>query len=345
MSAISIKTRVLLWGRAGHRCSFDGCRRQLVVDATETDDESLIGDAAHIVAESPEGPRGSSEMCLDDRNKYANLILLCKNHHKHVDDQPVTITVETLKAMKQRHEEEVQRALSSLDAAVQRDREVYASYIERWSSLASLSDWNSWTCRLMTSDEPTMRVERSDSLDMLRRWLLGRVWPARYPELEDAFENFRRVLEDLQSLFEKHAELNGEILRTERFYRIREWNKPLYDKLLAEYEYHVWLVEDLTLELTRAANYICDKVRSHVDPSFRLEEGLLLCDSGPHSPRGEFHIHRPQYRSAERTSFPYPGLERFKEVRFERDDFFGERDLPRLGPGKGKRAGKAAKSE
>jgi hypothetical protein len=39
---ISLKTHKMLWGRAASRCAFPGCRRELVMDASPTDDESLI---------------------------------------------------------------------------------------------------------------------------------------------------------------------------------------------------------------------------------------------------------------------------------------------------------------
>jgi hypothetical protein len=56
--ALTIKTNRMLWGRAASRCSFPDCRRELVIDSLETGDPSLVGKAAHIVAEQPSGPRG-----------------------------------------------------------------------------------------------------------------------------------------------------------------------------------------------------------------------------------------------------------------------------------------------
>jgi hypothetical protein len=85
-----MKTQKMLWGRAANRCSFPGCRRELVIDATETDDEALVGDACHIVGDSADGPRGNSSLTDEERDKYANLLLLCKVHHKEIDDQQNT---------------------------------------------------------------------------------------------------------------------------------------------------------------------------------------------------------------------------------------------------------------
>jgi hypothetical protein len=109
--AISLKTHKMLWGRAASRCAFPDCRRELVMDASQTDDESLIGEACHIVAQSPSGPRGGSPLTPEQRDHYDNLILLCRNHHKRVDDQENTYTVQRLLDMKVAHEKWVREIL------------------------------------------------------------------------------------------------------------------------------------------------------------------------------------------------------------------------------------------
>jgi hypothetical protein len=94
---------VQLWSRAAGLCSHPDCRQRLVLDATPGDEAASIGEAAHIVAHSGAGPRGSSEP-PDDLDSYPNLILLCANHHSTVDAQPETYTVETLRIWKAEHE-------------------------------------------------------------------------------------------------------------------------------------------------------------------------------------------------------------------------------------------------
>jgi hypothetical protein len=41
------------------------CRRELVLDPLDTDDPSLVGEAAHIVAEQADGPRGQSDLSVE----------------------------------------------------------------------------------------------------------------------------------------------------------------------------------------------------------------------------------------------------------------------------------------
>jgi hypothetical protein len=321
--AITLKTQVMLWGRAAHRCAFTDCRLPLVSDPTETDDESLIGEICHIVAESGLGPRGDSELTAVQRDKYSNLVLLCRNHHKLVDDQVGTYTVERLREMKSAHEKWVRELLQEFDPDEQRDREVYASYVEEFVSRAGLDNWRGWISGLFSAGYQHISKKRLDELTELGEWVFTRVWPHRIPEIEDAFTNFRVVLQDMQLVFGKRSkDLGGEILETEKFYKIDEWNPERYAYLLAKYEFQIELVEDLALELTRAANYISDLVRRHLDPTFRLAEGVLTLTSGMYMDF-TYHSFRPEYRGKERKSIPYPGLTKFKKVRAGRDCHMG----------------------
>ncbi len=78
---------------------------------------------------------------------------------------------------------------------------------------------------------------------------------------------------------------------TEQFYRSENYN-PDYRQQVDAYESHVYLLQDLILELTRAANYICDRVRQFIDPTYRLREGVLIVQSGLHSD-WSYHFHQP----------------------------------------------------
>lgn len=64
------------------------CRRLLTTDGSPPDRDAILGEMAHIVAESPDGPRGQSPLTPTERNNYENLLLLCNVHHQLIDDQP-----------------------------------------------------------------------------------------------------------------------------------------------------------------------------------------------------------------------------------------------------------------
>jgi hypothetical protein len=335
--AISLRTTKMLWGRAAARCSMPECRRPLVIDSTETDDEALIGEMCHMVAASEDGPRGRSTLTSEQRDLYDNLILLCRNHHGEIDAQPETFPVERLKAIKADHEQWVREALPGYDSRRQRDDEIFASYIDEWTRRCNLDNWTDWTSFVLGGDHPQMTVTMHQQLEELGPWLLGRVWPDRYPALKRAFTNFRIVLQDLRNTFLSHAERptpDNDWLMTVKFYQIREHDKERYERLSRAYDFHVGLVCDLMLELTRAANLICDEVRSSIMPTFRLAQGVVMVESGPHLPDGSWRTFPVHYTPEEREdqALPYPGLDAFKQVRFTRDRWFGDpKDEKRLG--------------
>ena len=109
--AILPKTRKILWGKSGNRCAI--CKQKLVLNKTEHDKESVVGDEAHIVSKSNGGPRGHIALACD-HDDYQNLILLCKVHHKMVDDQTKTYSLESLILIKCMHEAWVEQSLDQV---------------------------------------------------------------------------------------------------------------------------------------------------------------------------------------------------------------------------------------
>lgn len=71
-----------------------------------------MGDEAHIAAKSPGGPR-YGECAPDKVDDYDNLVLLCREDHKRVDDQPGEFTSEKLRRIKSAHEKWVADTLAT----------------------------------------------------------------------------------------------------------------------------------------------------------------------------------------------------------------------------------------
>lgn len=111
--SITDKTRKILWGKSGNRCAI--CKIELVVDATEKDNEAVVGDECHIISPSPNGPRYDPFFPEDKLNSYDNLILLCRIHHKMIDDQDATYTPDIIRQMKSNHELWVSEKLTEKD--------------------------------------------------------------------------------------------------------------------------------------------------------------------------------------------------------------------------------------
>ena len=269
-------------------------------------------------------------MPLDQRNAYCNLILLCRNHHKIIDDNENgarDYPADRLQQMKKAHEEWVRNQLI-FDAARQADEEAYAQIVDGWERLCHVDDWLYWSERILSYDQPSMPNELSEDLLEARRWLLTRVWPGRYERLEKAFKSFRRVLEDFHNKFLSKAYDQGGFLYTRKFYQINEWDEERYHSLLAQYEYHVDLVMDLMLELSRGANLVCDLVRHHILAGYRRDAGRLMVRSGPDY-RLKFSEFVVQYSPHERAQeILYGGMEAFITDRFGRDRCFGEDPNP-----------------
>ena len=325
---ISAKTRKMLWGRAASRCSIADCRIELVMDPGDTDDPSLVGEECHIVAREDGGPRGLSKLSPDKRDLYSNLILLCCNHHKLVDDRSDEYPVEVLQRIKSEHEEWVRSRLGPAGIEEQRDEERYAAIVDEWARRADLDSWESWTSSLMSHGHPRLPAERLEGLSGLNQWLFKVVWPRRHEQLEAGFENFRRVLNDLVRVFgEAGHEVGFEEHRMwqveKRYQRLERWDPPAYARLEKAFDRDVGRVQDLTVELTRAANLVCSLVRQSVLANYRLSEGLLVLTAGPFMDLS-FKTYRPQYAPDVDPSTAYPGVPEFFRIRFSRDLSFGE---------------------
>ena len=109
----SQKTITRLWLAAGGRCQFEGCNDNLLRD--ELTWKPFNGaNVAHIVAKSPDGPRGN-DMSFALSDKYSNLMLLCPKHHKEIDTYVDDYPVEKLQHMKQLQEQKVQQLLDGIN--------------------------------------------------------------------------------------------------------------------------------------------------------------------------------------------------------------------------------------
>jgi hypothetical protein len=108
---ISTQNRKLLWGRAHNLCSFPTCWQALTAnqfDARSGEEFAVVvGEEAHIRSGRLGGPRHDPDYPADQIDSYKNLILLCPTHHSLIDAHGGdAYDVETLLAMKQRHEEQ-----------------------------------------------------------------------------------------------------------------------------------------------------------------------------------------------------------------------------------------------
>ena len=108
ISKIPERIKLLLWGKAGGRCEYDGCNELLWQDPL-TKSEFNAAYIAHIIADKPKGPRGDSVLSGQLSYELSNLMLLCDRHHRLIDHEQVAEhTVERLSRMKEQHEQRIQ---------------------------------------------------------------------------------------------------------------------------------------------------------------------------------------------------------------------------------------------
>ena len=96
----------MLCANAAGRCQFEGCNKPVFFDGL-TLREFNKSNVAHIVSSSSSGPRGDVLRSHQLSDKLCNLMLLCPDHHKLIDDFPNSYPEADLLEMKRKHEEAI----------------------------------------------------------------------------------------------------------------------------------------------------------------------------------------------------------------------------------------------
>ena len=112
-SKISDKNQIILKNRCGGFCEFEGCGQHLF--QSEDGQCTNYSQMAHIIASSPNGPRGS-ESSHELANDPNNIIMLCPNHHKMIDAHPELYSVDRLLEMVDKHQQKLNCFAQSLKA-------------------------------------------------------------------------------------------------------------------------------------------------------------------------------------------------------------------------------------
>ena len=158
----------------GRFCAFPDCGKRLVEPGNAFDPAAFLGQMAHIVAESRLGPRGDSPLSEKDRDHNTNLLLLCGDHHKTIDSQPLTYSVSVLRAIKSDHEDRIRNATSpdTPQQAIELKREVIHGTLLPLTHLpqAVFSAPCEFTDR--QEDEVKRRIRYPDDRSILVRFLI-----------------------------------------------------------------------------------------------------------------------------------------------------------------------------
>lgn len=100
MSSPSAKTIKQLFALSKNQCAFPKCTVGIVLEENNT----VVGEVCHIKGLRPNAARHDSTQTDDERNAFENLILLCSIHHKIIDEDVESYTVERLRKIKKERE-------------------------------------------------------------------------------------------------------------------------------------------------------------------------------------------------------------------------------------------------
>ena len=100
--ALPVKTVKILCARSQHRCAFPGCTRPLTGRVEDFD--FFFGEICHIEGVKKKAARYNPERRRENLNDLENLILLCPEHHKVVDELPEKYPADRLREFKAGHE-------------------------------------------------------------------------------------------------------------------------------------------------------------------------------------------------------------------------------------------------
>jgi len=347
MAKISVHDRRRLLLRSGGICAFPDCNEPLVEATREGTEDTITGIECHIVAQRdhPSVARSPSSLSneerdefahlIADRDSFANLVMMCLKHSRVIDDPAQGYTVEQVVEMKRAHEEAMAEGRSGEQERREEADLAYAEIVDEWDRRLNLDDWDREMSPLVADGHPRLGKEKFDALTEVREWLFKRVWPGTNRDLEEAFLNFRLVCQDLQAVLSQHPHehlAEQGLVAITRFYNDPRWiraqeGEPDFQALDDLYDFYSYLVEDLTYELTRAANLVCDTVRQTLDPRYRIDEGVLTLTAGPFMEDLSVRTARPHY-AADAGTRPYEGLMAFLEARAGRDIVRGEGGAP-----------------
>lgn len=123
---VSYPSRIIVWTRSGGRCNFPGCNEYLLDDFIAGKEDKNYGLIAHIIAETPGGPRGDPIRSPELADDPSNLVMMCYKHHKTIDDDEDCYREQLLLNMKATHEERVKIA-----TGITEDR---ATYVLRYAA-------------------------------------------------------------------------------------------------------------------------------------------------------------------------------------------------------------------
>src|SRR5262245_46852955 len=147
----------ILAKRVGYLCSRASCRRRTVGPHTSEAKATMVGEAAHICAASPGGPRYEPSMTDAERRSPDNGIWLCANCATEIDKDPARFPVSLLRQWEEDAENEALQLLENPNYRnLQQHKDQLAAFLTEAQHLRSrlnedplpIGDHNAWVDRV-----------------------------------------------------------------------------------------------------------------------------------------------------------------------------------------------------
>lgn len=298
--AITQQTLKILWGTSGNRCAFTDCGAELIKQLDNWSGLQILGDQAHIVGSSNNGPRRiNAELDEDLIDSHENLILLCKDHHKLIDTNEKNYPVSDLLHMKKFHQENIQAILSQDDILKNNAEFGYIELIKLIEESLGLDEeqkdllasegglwwtaWLSWTSGIICNADSRITEVQLNQLKNCYLRLRCRIKSNKYEDLEYALDNLQETIGDFIKTFEYEIDYNPYndtyyyvVRRFYRDYSPHEHGHDKYYEQVALYDDHNLLLINLLIEIARSVNSVIDQVRDSISPRFRQTSGYVF---------------------------------------------------------------------
>jgi hypothetical protein len=253
MGSYSYKTLKTLFGRATG-CAFPTCTAPIVDEVSNV----VVCEICHIRSRKLTGARYSAEQTDAERNDYENLIIMCSLHHKIIDEDVTSYSVERLNVIKAEHEVKV---LASLENPK-----------EKQDFLQQLDD----RIRLIIEHEKVLEdddneVKEPSGSSALARKLAEKSrhtqtkgqWRAFHEGLQQAIESVNEILKKVETRYEQEVE---NLRSLQIFVHKAKGFRSIFDKNF---------ISKIKLEGFSESHY------GYIPEDFRLELQLYLKTSNP----------------------------------------------------------------
>lgn len=275
--AISPLDQNILWVKAAGRCSMPECRKKLILKGSShvPSEHVVIGENCHIVANSTDGPRGKSILTEAERDRYPNLILLCRNHHKVIDKDPLAWPIEKLHQIKADHELWVETKFTDSNDSI--PGKIYSDLINTATEKLMLQYWSWFTDHAVRS---LLSEEFVDGVDHFCVMVKKTIWPHKIKELEKAIINLCDRASLYVSTFTNKAILRDGPQPNEGFYiEDKSWKRVWrrdYDLYVAASKEWENKCTSLLFNLVVALNEYADTVRQTFKPNYFVYQGKFI---------------------------------------------------------------------